>query len=127
MIATLPAVDGQPIFQAGALSLEQLFSLHSALSTVAGVIAGLTCQPKFQDDDGLSSAGEMLDKFLEFTHTAMEEIHNEAVERTPASRIDRNRKFFFLAHRYADGLSHPEYALSEITAGMAGLGKAVAK
>jgi hypothetical protein len=127
---TAPVVDGQPIFEPTKLSMFGLYSLYDALGTVASVISGLACQPRFTESGSavtLPPAGDMLQTFCEFVGIARDAIYNEAIARTPETERDQEQKLFFLGNRLLDGSTEPKYAIKELAAQVAKLGKAVSK
>ncbi|TPM25685.1 hypothetical protein [Mesorhizobium sp. B2-3-4] len=119
-----PANIGEPIFELGKLSLDALFSMHDALGTISDVISAISCQPRFCSE-GLSPAGEMLEKLAEFVEIARGDIHDEGAARPSATERERWLRFYFLANRAVDGSSSPEHSLADVASAAAAVGKAV--
>jgi hypothetical protein len=116
------APDAGQIIDPSRLSMNGLFNLHDALTTVFHVLSGLVCQPRFiSDRHVVSPAGEMLDKLSDFVAGALEAVHNEACARPVTDSNEAERKFFFLANRVVDGLTDPAYAMEELSKSAASL------
>lgn len=106
-----PHFEGEPIFEPEKLSMDGLFALADALRTVADVIAGLSCQPRFSDGDQLPLHGDMLQRLCEYINGSRSLIHEEALKRDAETDADRRHKVFFVADEYVDGTCSPLSAL----------------
>lgn len=120
-------IDGAPIFDTTKPSMFGLFSLYDALGTVADVISGLACQPRFNRDKPsieLPPAGDQLQRLGDFVLESRDAIYNEVASRVPNDQKDRAIKLFFLSDRTIDIHSNPESMVANLQKGVAKIGGA---
>lgn len=123
-VTPMPMIDNTPIFEPAKLSLDGLFSLHEALRTVSEVLSGFGSQPRFTESRSrdLLPEGDMLQSLEAFIDGVLEDLYEEAITRRPVSKRERERKFYFIADRYVDGLTSPEAAIAAIGEKVSALG-----
>ncbi|KQZ31608.1 hypothetical protein ASD50_15195 [Mesorhizobium sp. Root552] len=114
-----------PAFDVRHLTMDGLYSVYDAITTVHEVVNAMCCQPRFNTDkDNAPAHGTLMGELADFFSDIMERVRREATTRIPTSDNDRQRKFFFVAEQYTDGLCDPEYAVTGLKKELAKIGGA---